>query len=232
MTSEADVAATIQTLQENAKRLGLSWDLTMATIQDGSSASNISAVFDADASTGNATQGLISIVGTLTPGARVYVLQIPPAGNYVIGMAPPIPERVLAHATSISLATLTTEIVLLTLPPVVFPAGGAFEIRAKAAESTTVAGFFLLLFRRGTTTAGAAIGEFEMPAVAGGVANCLDGVQRYVNNTGTDITEQISLTGINTAGTGTVIHASPFGPFWISVKYLGPASEFPGLNSI
>lgn len=87
MTSEADAAALIQTVQENAKRLGVSWDLTMATVVDGSDSGAISATFDADADSGAATLGLISTIGAVAPSARVYVVQIPPAGNYIIGLA-------------------------------------------------------------------------------------------------------------------------------------------------
>lgn len=88
-TNEGDAAALIQTLQQNAKRLGLSWDLTMATVLDGFPGSDVSAVFDADAETNTPTQGLISMIGAVAPGARVYVVQIPPAGNYIVGMAQP-----------------------------------------------------------------------------------------------------------------------------------------------
>ena len=115
MTTEADAAAMVQTIQENAKRLGVSWDLTMATVLDGSDSSSISAVFDANADTNVPTQGLISTIGAVAPGARVYVLQLPPAGNYIIGLAEQ-PGLFYARKTVAEL-TAAASTVIFFLPP-------------------------------------------------------------------------------------------------------------------
>lgn len=89
MTSEQDAAGLIQSIAENAKRLGLSWDITMATVADGDNAGSLAAVFDADADSGAQTLGLISMIGAVAPGARVYVMTVPPAGNYIVGLVQP-----------------------------------------------------------------------------------------------------------------------------------------------
>lgn len=114
MTGEADAAALIQTVQENAKRLGLSWDLTMATVVDGSDAGSISATFDADADTGLATLGLISMIGALAPGARVYVMQVPPAGNYIVGA--PVPGKYYARQIVQTLSAAASTIIFYPPP--------------------------------------------------------------------------------------------------------------------
>lgn len=86
MTSESDAAGLVQAVAENAKRLGLTWDITMATIVDGSSPGSVTAVFDSDADSGAQTLGLISMIGQLAPGERIYVVTVPPAGNYIVGV--------------------------------------------------------------------------------------------------------------------------------------------------
>jgi len=82
MTSEADAAAMVQTVKDNANRLGLTWQITMATMVDGTDPGNCVATFDSDDAP---TVGLISMIGCPAPGERVYVMTVPPAGNYIMG---------------------------------------------------------------------------------------------------------------------------------------------------
>jgi hypothetical protein len=84
MTTEADAAAMVQTVKDNANRLGLTWQVTMATVVDGADPKNVTATFDGDDAP---TVGLISMIGAPGPGDRVYVVAIPPAGNYIMGRA-------------------------------------------------------------------------------------------------------------------------------------------------
>lgn len=75
------VDAGIQAMLENAKRLGLVWTLRLATVIRGSDVAAISAVYDGDTQTISMT----SVIGPLAIGARVYVVMVPPSGNYIIG---------------------------------------------------------------------------------------------------------------------------------------------------
>ncbi len=86
MTAPDDTAAAlIQGIKDNAQRLGLSWQLTQATVVDASSPESIVVAFDGDESL---TPGVITMV-PVSAGARVYVMQVPPAGAYIVGYAAP-----------------------------------------------------------------------------------------------------------------------------------------------
>lgn len=62
----------------NAKRLGLTWTLTLATVTN---ASPVEAIVDGD----SVPIGMVSMVGFLSLGQRVYVIQVPPSGNFIVG---------------------------------------------------------------------------------------------------------------------------------------------------
>lgn len=72
-----------QSLIDNAKRLGLTWDVRLATVIDGSITYGILAQYDGD----DANIVMISLIGTLVNGTRVYVLEVPPSGNFIFGSA-------------------------------------------------------------------------------------------------------------------------------------------------
>jgi hypothetical protein len=67
---------------DNAQRLGLEWQLRLATVLEGSDPAAISAVYDGDA---NNPIDMTSMIGTLSQGQRVYVIIVPPAGNFITG---------------------------------------------------------------------------------------------------------------------------------------------------
>lgn len=82
MTSPA-VDATTVALIEQARRLGLAWTLTPATVSvDSTDVMNVQVIIDG--SPLNATRA-ISLIGQLVTGTRVMVISVPPQGNYIIG---------------------------------------------------------------------------------------------------------------------------------------------------
>lgn len=70
-------------LVENARRLGLTWRLTLGTVTTATSTDQLEVRLDGD------TQPItvVSMIGSHAIGTRVYVISIPPAGNYAIGWA-------------------------------------------------------------------------------------------------------------------------------------------------
>lgn len=74
--------AQVQALIKNAQSLGLIWGLRPATVSgyDGSVAL---AVMDGD----TVPIAVTSMIGTLSAGQRVYVITVPPGGNYAVGEA-------------------------------------------------------------------------------------------------------------------------------------------------
>jgi hypothetical protein len=77
-------AVRIKALQDNAGRLGLTWDLRTATVVQGLDANAALIVFDGD---GN-PEGIqaVSMVGPLLAGQRVYAITSPPSANHVVGV--------------------------------------------------------------------------------------------------------------------------------------------------
>lgn len=69
----------------NASRLGLIWQMRLATIVDGGTPPRVTAVYDGDTD----EIGMTSMIGGLAPGARVFVLEVPPSGNYITGYVTP-----------------------------------------------------------------------------------------------------------------------------------------------
>lgn len=83
MTGEATeapelIGVGVQATVETAARLGLTWQLKLATVTD---ASPLQAIYDGD----TAAIGMVSMVGTVVVDARVYVLVVPPSGNFIVG---------------------------------------------------------------------------------------------------------------------------------------------------
>lgn len=80
----ATLAATtsVEELVEQAKRLGLMWDLRPATINSVDATSNlVFGTYDGDTE----SIPMINLKGSIVEGETVMVMFVPPQGNYVIG---------------------------------------------------------------------------------------------------------------------------------------------------
>lgn len=71
-----------QAVVDNAKRLGLTWTLRLATVINSSNLAAVSAIYDGD----TVAIDMTSMIGVLGPGQRVYVIGVPPSGNYIVGL--------------------------------------------------------------------------------------------------------------------------------------------------
>ena len=226
------VAATaaVKAVTENADRLGLLWQLRPATVEQIDPINGITVTIDGDKTPVTAT----SMIGNVYFGQRVYVLLVPPCGIFIAGFIgkPQYPLLVVDACSSNVSANIGAEAVVLTSAAARFDTGRCFEIRVKSAYTVTVGGFALHLLRRGTSTAGVAVAEWEMPSVGGGTANCFNVTQQVTNTSGAPIVQQMSLTFIQTAGTGSLIDASPFGPYYFQIWDIGPATSYPNRDPI
>ena len=104
----------VQSLVDNAQRLGLTWDLKMATVKDGSLAPLVLAQYDND----GVTISMVSMIGALAEGARVYALEVPPAGNFIVGLvaAAPLLLNVACENTFGLTSGTTTSATYVTMP--------------------------------------------------------------------------------------------------------------------
>lgn len=83
MTAPEDVGIGIQTMVETFQRLGLMWRLVKGTVFDAANTPTLTLVtFDTDDDPSNC----ISMIGQVAAGTRVYVMVVPPQGNYIIGL--------------------------------------------------------------------------------------------------------------------------------------------------
>lgn len=74
------ISAGAEGIQDRAQHLGLTWGLRPATVNS-VALNSVLATYDGD----TVPIGMVSMIGTLTTGARVYVLQVPPSGNFIVG---------------------------------------------------------------------------------------------------------------------------------------------------
>lgn len=79
MSYEVDaLTAAAQQVVADARRLGLTWTLQNATV---TATSPVKVQMDGD----NVSILVTSMIGPVGLGLRVYVIQVPPAGNFVVG---------------------------------------------------------------------------------------------------------------------------------------------------
>lgn len=83
MIDKDDVTTLVQELKDNADRLGLTWTLSAATVVD---ADTPAVTFDSD--TSDTATPVVNMVALPLVNDRVFVVTVPPAGNYMIGRVP------------------------------------------------------------------------------------------------------------------------------------------------
>lgn len=77
-SDESPILAAVQEAIVQSRALGLTWALRMATVV---TATPLTIFYDGDAVVVNA----VSMIGTLAIGQRVYVIFVPPGGNFITG---------------------------------------------------------------------------------------------------------------------------------------------------
>jgi hypothetical protein len=68
-------------LVKNSIRLGISWRLRLATVSNAIDSNSMEVLIDGD----SVSIVIVSMIGEVPAGRRVYVITIPPAGNYAVG---------------------------------------------------------------------------------------------------------------------------------------------------
>jgi hypothetical protein len=98
------VTAALQAVVADPTRLGLVWNLRPATVVD---AKAPRVVFDGD----SADLTVINLMGPLANEQRVYVLEIPPGGNFIIGSPnPPASPYLIRQQISTAQSSVTFNI--------------------------------------------------------------------------------------------------------------------------
>lgn len=108
------ISVGVQSLVDRASSLGLTWNLRMATVTNGTNPAAILAQYDND----DQSITMVSTIGSLLVGTRVYCIAVPPAGNFIIGVFTTGPIVTNCECTNIfgMTANTTTSATFVTMP--------------------------------------------------------------------------------------------------------------------
>lgn len=172
MTAPAEIVSqTVKAIQADAQPLGLIWNLLPATVTGATNPQTTTVTMDGDPQT---PIPAISLIGFLTAGRRVFVIETPGGGLYIVGFGGPELHGVMRGETgvvSISFvaATGTTVAVTFARPFAVAPrvftnintGPASTNNYSSRAISITTTGFTMYVFNPAglaTTWAGVPVG--------------------------------------------------------------------------
>lgn len=126
--SADEVGAGIEALVSEFQRLGLAWRLTKGTVYatDSNTPTLTLVTLDGDTDPSNT----ISMVGQVPQGARVFVMVVPPQGNYIVGIGSGgmrIWKSQLSQSDAVLNLTAVATIVSGTAQTIIVPPGATFE---------------------------------------------------------------------------------------------------------
>ena len=153
-----------QAVVANANRLGLTWQLRLARVTEGDDPFAVSALYDGDST----EIDMVSMIGALLPDTRVYVIQVPPAGNFIVGLittAPVVGNEECTSVIGMSAGT-TTSIAFATMPGT--PTVSIVRANADSRIRIDLAGTFFSTAASAGLAAGVSIGtvgDFEVATV-------------------------------------------------------------------
>jgi len=154
-----------EALVRNAFRLGLTWRLRLGTVMTTSLSGQIAVRLDGD----DTSIAVTPMTGPSPVGARVYVISIPPAGNYLVGTVLGSQPLQLVDAEVVD---STSAIVLTTVAQLV--PGCTYTASTIGAFEYEVTGIFD--FRETAAGTTVAIGELFINGVVVGTKNALFGM--------------------------------------------------------
>ena len=207
------VASAVKQVVDDSRGLGLTWAIRLATVI---STSPLAVIYDGDAVVMNA----VSMIGPVPKARRVYVLIVPPSGNFIVGAVESSVSYGFIGANSTDNGTVCTT-----------PAGGAetavpsgqwdseptFEFISQRIYKVTMNGFTIestgaggavsfLRIRKGsasTTGTQLCLKEVFHPAGFGGFTQSFSYVAYFKNSTPQTAASQLSLTINGVIGIGT-----------------------------
>jgi hypothetical protein len=217
----------ITELIRQAERFGLTWGRrpgTVVSVSDPYTPTQASVRMDGD----DVEVTVVSLTGNLSPGFRVMVDRVPPAGLYAIAIIDPPPTPFTAVSRTDS-ATITAEAVTLTISRAELRQGTAYQFNAGTLIVGASATPGTYRVRKGSTVAGTlwAVGPgFQGLGVIGSSAQWVGFLTPTV-----DMSTAISLT-ISASLLGVVHTGNALTPRFFSVRPVGIASDFPQCVSV
>jgi hypothetical protein len=205
----------VQSLVANAVRLGISWRWRLATVTEVISGDQVTARYDGD----TADISMVSTVGTLVTGARVYVIYVPPSGNFIVGRVSAwvSGQRIATSVRTTSSGTFTAETVTDTVTANLV-AGLIYRVRMVFNTLSTVAGDIDLVRIREDSIAGTILqsARSAIPAATGFLYIYEAEYTAVVTGSKTFV-----FSGARSSGTGSISHiASANAPSYFYVDYI------------
>jgi len=167
---------------------------------------------------------------SLPPGGRVYVLIIPPSGNFIVGFAGEMQQlsrgQVDWVASTVSSAAIGAEAVVLTGNSITWAAGRAYEVINNPYATGDTASSSVVFRIRKTNLAGTDLHDSVVtnsPNIGNGTSGLLRRIIR--NNTSADVTANIVLT--MNAAVGTAIdNGGALSVRYLETRDIGAAADY------
>lgn len=241
LSAAATAEATAAAVAERGKHLGLTWGLRLATVVSGTDPLAVLATYDGD----DTPIGMTSMVGALPVDARVYAIEVPPGGNFIIADTGAPVGFMGANTTdngTVATGTGTEQAVPSANwdnePTYVFPPGRMFMIRVVGGAFSAVATAQAanIRVREGTATiTGTALGTWEHIAPAGysGAAISFTYVTYVKNSRSSAVSTKLSLTIQRILGASNYsLYGDATVPLSVTVEDIGTIVRHPELADI
>lgn len=248
MITAEDTVTLVQAIKDNAQRLGLVWMMRLASV---TVASPIALRFDGDAD--DVDNDIVNLTGeSLVAGDRVYVMSVPPAGNYIMARSVSDPNLFTGQYQDAAVATPGVGVAVAGGAEVAIPSanwaneqtfefmtGYVYGLRVKYMMGTNTAGVLLALgrIRQGAATVvGTILAEWRYtapPGVAG--QGIQDEKYIYVKNTSSRLVQtKLSLTNQAAIGGTAFFFGSTTPNYQISItaQNLGRVEDHPFLTTL
>jgi hypothetical protein len=205
-----------QALIDNAKRLGLTWQLRLATVVDGISANQLLVKLDGDDTPITA----VSMVGFVSTNRRVYVISVPPSGNFVVGwISGNFPQRVATTVRTTAGAGFTAETIQDSVTANLMANVNYRVVWEGKVQSTIADGYARMRLREDAVAGTQMQGVQQSTAFAASQSFPVLVTAEYLSPT--NQTKTFVLTGFRQAGTGTLsCFADANNPTYLYVEYV------------
>lgn len=210
------ISVGVQEVVRTARRLGLVWDLRVGVVTEVTSASLSKVRLDGDSESVSA----VTMVGTTFENERVYVISVPPAGNFVAGAVDRIypRSRIATAVRDTNSAAFTAETVTDTVTASLIE-GLTYTVNSFTLTRSSVAGDRNLIRIREDSLTGNQLraAAIVMPAAGAGTDFPLYQEVLYTATATGDKT--FVLTGGRAAGSGSITHtAGTTNPVYLYVE--------------
>lgn len=227
-----------QSIVDRAKELGLTWTIRPATVVTSeeparplNSAESI--LYDGDSESIDA----FNLTGqVLNVRQRVMVIGVPPAANYIIGfleVADTTGRGLVKFLSSFAQTGLiAAETIVLSIPTITFVANRAYSIHFEGTSFGTVAAWSHFVRIRLSGTVGTLLGFRQYQQTGIGAQETVVGTIYVVNTSGSDEVNTLVLTSQASAGSlrwGTNLSSDVY---YLEVRDVGAASQYPGAISV